>query len=1078
MKARKLALLALVLGMASCQKDFAPGFLSEGEVGVKLSVVAPDLLTATRTDGDAKANLDSAYGAIDYLDGSVAGDDRFDWNDVDIRYSLEVYDAEDLEEPIKDRMVIIKDKYEPVMFDLRLIPGREYQFAIFADFVPQGEAAKEVDYSKQGDLGLRHTIGDYLTDITIKQGVDALNDEVADAYFKSFKYTPDDNTYNSVKDIVLTRPYAKLRVVATDLADLNLNVHPKYINVKYDSEVVIPTTFNAVTGSIAGDKVVEKKTLPEFEYVDFIRDNRSEHTYNADNDAKTTIADNGAVRASHLTLFTDYILAVGGEHTPVSFTMTVEDAAGETIKKVEFNTQIPIERNFLTTIVGNVLTTETEVEVTINDDFKGYYDYDSDKGTLVETLWVDDHNELVEAIKPENLFEGTNIIKFANDIIGDIVVPEIEGKAVVIDGNGQKFTGCIVLNGGSSYKGEGTVIENVNFVTSDSSALQSNAFIYCNDKDGGNRYPDNLIVRNCTFTDTAVVDDEVDNAVGIKLRALGNASNPRSLNIENCSANGVHSLVQLQSCGAASVCIDGVTITNSKNGVSLEKSDFVIRNSNISALCYGVRADGSAANAVIENTTIAAAQPVIVRKVTADGYNLSFVGENTLTPATEGDYQVIFTNDNDDKAYVVPTGTYTLVDDNKFKAYPRNMVDGIQYDGVAQSFVLGDAADATSFAVAVNNGFDFAGFTVELTGNVDLAGQNWTPAGTEENQFRGTFDGKDYTISNLTIDGGDNVAMFAYAGDNVTIKSLTLENIDVKGGSYVAGLVCNAGENLVVENVTVSGTVEATGYAAGFIWKAKYNVLKNCKNYATISGNRGAGLVAWINSTSSVMENVANYGDITGNISAAGISNRIAGTVKNAVNYGTIKGNGTEASAGISGTSTDVANFEYCYNYGNVTTTTDNPNSSAAGILGQTPSKAATFNYCANYGAITAEQSYAAGIGYSLYGNIKANYCYNAGAVNGADGAGAIAPKAQYGANDTANCCLNAGEITSAKKVYQGSNKNTNSFYYSNGELWKMNLEGKKEVVTLSTTEDALAVLNGGADADFFVVENDVIIVK
>ena len=1076
MKTRKLALLALVLGMASCQKDFAPGFLSEGEVGVKLSVVAPDLLTATRTDGDAKANLDSAYGAIDYLDGSVAGDDRFDWNDVDLRYSLEVYDAEDLEEPIKDRMVIIKDKYEPVMFDLRLIPGRDYKFAIFADFVPQGEAAKEVDYSAQGELGLRHTIGEYLTDITIKQDVDAINDEVADAYFKSFNYTPDDNTYNSVKEIVLTRPYAKLRVVATDLADLNLNVHPKYINVKYDSEVVIPTTFNAVTGSISGDKSVEKKALPEFEYVDFIRDNRSEHTYNADNDAKTTIADNGKERASHLTLFTDYILAVGGEHTPISFTMTVLDADKKKIKEVEFNTQIPIERNYLTTIVGNVLTTETEVEIKIDDSFDGFKNYDADNNTLAETIVINSYEELEEALKDENLVEGTNTFKFANDIVGDITVPEIEGKAVIIDGNGFKYDGCIVLNGGTSYKGEGTVIENVNFETSDNTKLQGDAFIYCADQNGNNRYPDNLVVRNCTFTATGAA---VHSAVGIKLRALGNPSNPRSLNIENCSADGVHSLVQLLSCGSADVCIDGVAVTNAKNGISLEKTGkVVIRNSNISAKEYGVRADGCAANTTIENTTIAAAQPVIVRKVTANGYNLSFVGENTLTPATEGDYQVIFTKGNDDVAYVVPTGTYTLVDGNKFKAYPRNIVDGIQYDGVAQSFVLGDAADATSFAAAVNNGFDFAGFTVELTGNVDLAGQNWTPAGTEENQFRGTFDGKDYTISNLTIDGGDNVAMFAYVGDNVTVKNLTLENINVKGGSYVVGLVCNAGENLVVENVTVSGTVEATGYAAGFIWKAKYNVLKNCKNYATISGNRGAGLVAWINSTSSVMENVANYGDITGNISAAGISNRIAGTVKNAVNYGTIKGNGTEASAGISGTSTDVANFEYCYNYGNVTTTTDNPNSSAAGILGQASSKAATFNYCANYGAIVAEQSYAAGIGYSLYGTIKSNYCYNAGAVNGADGAGAIAPKAQYGANDTANCCLNAGEITSAKKVYQGSNKNTNSFYYSNGELWKMNLEGKKEVVTLSTTEDALAVLNGGADAEFFVVEDGVITVK
>lgn len=1072
MKTRKLALLALVLGMASCQKDFAPGFSSEGEVGVKLSVVAPDLLTATRTDGDAKAYLDSAYGAIDYLDSSVAGDDRFDWSDVDLRYSLEVYDAEDLEEPIKDRMVIIKDEYEPVVFDLRLIPGRKYQFAIFADFVPQGEAAKKVDHSAQGELGLRHSIGEYLTDITIKQDVDAINDEVADAYFKSFDYTPDDNTYNSVKEVVLTRPYAKLRVVATDLADLNHNVHPKYVTVKYDSEVVIPTTFNAVTGAISGDKVVEKKTLPKFEYVDFIRDNRIDHTYNADYDAMTKTADNGKVRASHLTLFTDYILAVGGEHTPISFTMTVEDANKQKIKEVKFNTQIPIERNFLTTIVGNVLTTETEVEITINDNFKGYYDYDSDKGTLVETLWVDDHNELVEALKPENLFEGTNIIKFSNDIVGDIAVPEIEGKAVVIDGNGQKFTGCISLIGGSSYSDVCTVIENVNFVTSDSSALQSNAFIYCNDQNGGNRYPDNLIVRNCTFTDTAVVDDEVDNAVGIKLRSLGNPAYPRSLNIEDCSANGVHSLVQLQSCSAASVCIDGVTITNSKNGLSLEKSDFVIRNSNISALCYGVRADGSATNAVIENTTIAAAQPVIVRKVTTDGYNLSFVGENTLTPATEGDYQVIFTTGSDDVAYVVPTGTYTLVDGNKFKAYPRDMIDGIQYDGVAQSFVLGDAAGATSFAAAVNNGFDFAGFTVELTGNVDLAGQNWTPAGTADNKFCGSFDGKDYTISNLTIDGGEDVAMFAYAGDNVTIKNLTLENVNVKGDSYVAALVCKAGEKLVVDNVAVSGNVESAGYAAGFLYKASDCVITNCVNHAKVSGNRGAGLVAWSANEVSVMENVVNYGDITGNISAAGIANRVAGTVKNAVNYGTIVGNGTEASSGIAGTSIAVANFEYCYNYGNVTTTTDNENSSAAGILGQASSKAATFNYCANYGVIVAEQSYAAGIGYSLYGTIRANYCYNAGAVAGADGAGAIAPKAQYGANDTAKYCLNAGEITSAKKVYQGSNKNESCYYYKDGVLYNVSDN------TAADADVALAVLNGGADADFFVVEGGVITVK
>ena len=130
-------------------------------------------------------------------------------------------------------------------------------------------------------------------------------------------------------------------------------------------------------------------------------------------------------------------------------------------------------------------------------------------------------------------------------------------------------------------------------------------------------------------------------------------------------------------------------------------------------------------------------------------------------------------------------------------------------------------------------------------------------------------------------------------------------------------------------------------------------------------------------------------------------------------------------------------------------------------------------NYCANYGNITAQQSYAAGIAYSLYGNITASYCYNAGAISGADGAGAIAPKAQYGANDAAKYCLNAGSVTSANgKVYQGSNKNTSCYYYSNGEL--LNVSNN----TVVAEADALAVLNGGADTDFFGTENGQIIVK
>ena len=122
---------------------------------------------------------------------------------------------------------------------------------------------------------------------------------------------------------------------------------------------------------------------------------------------------------------------------------------------------------------------------------------------------------------------------------------------------------------------------------------------------------------------------------------------------------------------------------------------------------------------------------------------------------------------------------------------------------------------------------------------------------------------------------------------------------------------------------------------------------------------------------------------------------------------------------------------------------------------------------------ITATNSYAAGIAYSLYGTINASYCYNHGNISGADGAGGIAPKAQYGSGDKANYCLNGGVITSSNGIaYQASNNNVECFYYHNGDL--LNVSDN----SVATSADALALLNGGADANFFEVDNGKIVVK
>ena len=58
--------------------------------------------------------------------------------------------------------------------------------------------------------------------------------------------------------------------------------------------------------------------------------------------------------------------------------MAVKSADDRLIREQDFNTQIPLERNKLTTLIGNLLTTTTEFNITIDDNFDGTYDVNPD----------------------------------------------------------------------------------------------------------------------------------------------------------------------------------------------------------------------------------------------------------------------------------------------------------------------------------------------------------------------------------------------------------------------------------------------------------------------------------------------------------------------------------------------------------------------------------------------------------------------------------------------------------------------------------------------------------------------------
>ena len=364
--------------------------------------------------------------------------------------------------------------------------------------------------------------------------------------------------------------------------------------------------------------------------------------------------------------------------------------------------------------------------------------------------------------------ETTKIV-FQADISGQFNVPEAT-KTLTIDGNGHKFNGSFSLVGNSSYTNGNTIFENINFETSDASALTGDAFIYCAEQNGNTRYPDSVTINNCTFTATGAAEHA---AVGAKFRSLQG-----TVAIEGTTATGMHSLLQMLSSGNAEVAINDVTIENGKNGISLQYTGGTISNTTIEAAEYGVRADGAKATLNVVKSTIEANQPVVVRNVKTAGYVLN-VDENTVL-TTDALYQVVFTQNSDDKPYVAPTVEFTYNVPAKYNVFP--IAEGVAVN-VATDTQLREQLKAGNDVVLAN----------DIT-TTDADSNGYGSTGINVNG--GVFDGNGHTV---VVEGATGTWDSAIA-----IKGGTIKNVTVAKG-FRGIFIKNGTEKVVLENVVVDG---------------------------------------------------------------------------------------------------------------------------------------------------------------------------------------------------------------------------------------------------------------------------------
>lgn len=218
-----------------------------------------------------------------------------------------------------------------------------------------------------------------------------------------------------------------------------------------------------------------------------------------------------------------------------------------------------------------------------------------------------------------------------------------------------------------------------------------------------------------------------------------------------------------------------------------------------------------------------------------------------------------------------------------------------------------------------------------LTNNIDLTEYceevgDWTPIGTGTSGFTGTFDGKGYCITGVSITSRNSYLGFiGYTNSPAYIRNLTVEGNIICDYMYsnFAGLIVGGFNGNEISNCTARGSVKGGSYVGGVAGYA-LGTITGCTNEATVESiNTGAsnvgGVVGKYDSSYSVT-NCANYGNVTSaGYYVGGLTGYVSSSsakISNCANYGNVTAK--YSVGGLCGWSVTTS-WDKCFNGGNVT---------------------------------------------------------------------------------------------------------------------------------------------------------------
>ena len=299
-------------------------------------------------------------------------------------------------------------------------------------------------------------------------------------------------------------------------------------------------------------------------------------------------------------------------------------------------------------------------------------------------------------------------------------------------------------------------------------------------------------------------------------------------------------------------------------------------------------------------------------------------------PAAAGDYTISFTaKEGNSGGYAgTTTRTFSVMEGEDLDGYVFNT----EGEGESKVYLINNERDLERLAAYVNSGHDALGKTFKQNADITLTAAHTSIGRYVEGTykyFKGTYDGNNKTISNLTVNAPNSnyQGLFGYAY-NAVIKNVILANCNITGKQYTGGIVGYASTSTAIENCHVRGNISATESDAsghgGIVGSATATSITNCTVTGTIStsvsNDNYGGIVGAANYDVVITscENAANIsGDGQNHGGIVGRDYNRSNKFKYCLNTGVVSGN--QYVGAIAGQNDSPRDFDHCY-YSNQST--------------------------------------------------------------------------------------------------------------------------------------------------------------